>query len=133
MPKDSQLVNSILQVFTEYEDTWDAKLREKTERIEKLEKQVSQLENELLEAVTPDDIIDEALKDRLLKLKTAPLDTTIREAGVVLEARLRKVGGDVDKNLTGVGLVDAVFLPEKGRLIFSDHPAEQDGIRMLFR
>ncbi|MBC7879591.1 MAG: hypothetical protein H7Y59_20675 [Anaerolineales bacterium] len=133
MPKDSQLVNSILQVFTDYEETWDAKLRDKAEQIRQLEQQVAQLESELLEAVTPDDIIDEALKDRLLKLKSAPLDTTLREAGVVLESRLRKAGGDVDKTLTGVHLVDAVFNLEKGRLIFSDHPTEQEGIRMLFR
>jgi len=69
----------------------------------------------------------------LAKLKSAPLDTTLREAGVVLESRLRKVGGDVDKNLSGVQLVDAVFNPEKGSLIFSDHPAEQEGIKLLFR
>ncbi len=133
MPKDSQLVNSILQVFTEYEDGCNAKLREKTERIEQLEKQVSQLESELVEAATPDEVIDENLKERLAKLKDAPLDTTLREAGVVLESRLRKVGGDVDKNLSGVQLVDAVFNPEKGSLIFSDHPAEQEGIKLLFR
>jgi hypothetical protein len=133
MPKDSQLVNSILQVFTEYEDAWNARLREKTERIAQLEKQVSQLESELLDAVTPDDVIDEALKDRLSKLKSAPLDTTLREAGVVLESRLRKAGGDIDKTLTGVQLVDSVFNLEKGRLIFSDNPTEQEGIRMLFR
>ena len=133
MPKDSLLVNSILQVFTEYEETWDAKLREKTERIEQLEKQVSQLESELLEAVTPDDVIDEALKDRLAKLKSVPLDVTVREAGVVLESQLRKVGGNVDKNLVGVQLVDAVFNPEKGSLVFSEHPGEQEGIKLLFR
>jgi len=133
MPKDSQLVNSILQVFTEYEDGWNEKLREKSERIHQLEQQIAQLENELVEAATPDEVIDEALKDRLAKLKSAPLDTTLREAGVVLESRLRKVGGDVDKNLSGVQLVDAVFNPEKGSLIFSDHPAEQEGIKLLFR
>ena len=133
MPKDSLLVNSILQVFTEYEETWDAKLREKTERIEQLEKQVSQLESELLEAVTPDDVIDEALKDRLAKLKSVPLDVTVREAGVVLESQLRKVGGNVYKNLVGVQLVDAVFNPEKGSLVFSEHPGEQEGIKLLFR
>lgn len=133
MPKDSQLVNSLLKVFTEYEEAWDVKLQDKDERIKQLEQQVSQLENELLDAVTPDEVIDEALKDRLSKLKSAPLDTTLREAGVVLESRLRKVGGDVDKNLVGVALVDAVFNPEKGSLIFSDHPGEQEGIKLLFR
>ncbi len=133
MPKDSPLVNSILQVFTDYEDKWTAKLLEKTERINQLEQQIVQLENELLEAVTPDDVIDENLKDRLTKLKSAPLDTTLREAGVVLESRLRKFGGDVDKNLVGVQLVDAVFNPEKGSLIFSDHAGEQEGIKLLFR
>ena len=43
MPKDSQLVNSLLKVFTEYEEAWDVKLQDKDERIKQLEQQVSQL------------------------------------------------------------------------------------------
>ena len=101
---ESPLTDSILQVFRDYEEAWNTKLREKTERITQLEKQIIQLENELLDAVKQDDVIDEALKERLSKIKSAPLDTTIREAGVVLEDRLRMAGGDIDKSLHGVGL-----------------------------
>lgn len=59
----------------------------------------------------------------------------IRRAGVVLEMRLRKtIGGDGPERFKqGVDLVDYALIPGSGRLIISDHPAEQEGVRMLFR
>ena len=131
--EESPLVNSLLQVIRDYDVTRKSEIQEKINRIKELEQQIARLESDLLEASTPDEVIDEALKERLAKLKSAPLDTIIREAGVVLEDRLRAAGSDIDKQLHGVGLVDAVFSSEKGQLIFSDHAGEQEGVRMLFR
>ena len=82
-----------------------------------------------------DEITDEALRKRiepLFRLPSLPLDTIVREASVVLEHRLRAVVG-ANSSLTGVNLVEAVLNKEKGALIFSSHPAEQDGVRMLYR
>jgi hypothetical protein len=131
--EESPLVNSLLQVIRNYDAEWKKEAREKDDRIKKLEEEVVRLQNELVEASIPDEVIDEALKERLARLKSAPLDTIIRETGVVLESRLRAAGNIVDKNLTGVGLVDAVFNSEKGQLIFSDHAGEQEGIKLLYR
>jgi len=79
-----------------------------------------------------DEILDAGLRKRLSRLGSAPLDTVIREAGVVLENRLRAVGG-VDSTEHGAGLVDAVLSSEKGTLIFSSHTGEQKGVWMLYR
>ena len=66
------------------------------------------------------------------RLGSAPLDTVIRETGVVLEDRLRAVG-EVERMEHGAGLVDAVLSSEKGTLIFSSHAGEQKGVWMLYR
>ncbi len=66
-------------------------------------------------------------------LSTAPLDTIIRESGVVLEDRLREIGGVLNRSLVGVRLVDAVFSPGEGTMTLSDHDGEQEGVRMLYR
>ena len=78
------------------------------------------------------EITDEVLKKRIGTLLKSPLDTMIREAGVVLEDRLRAIG-EAGSDLEGVKLVDALLNPEKGKLVFSSHPGEQDGVRMLYR
>jgi uncharacterized protein (TIGR02391 family) len=59
----------------------------------------------------------------------------IRSAGLVLEVRLRKtIGGDgPEKFKEGVKLVDYALQKDSGRLIISEHPAEQEGVHMLFR
>jgi hypothetical protein len=79
-----------------------------------------------------DEINDETLKKRLSRLGSPPPDTVIREAGVVLEDRLRTVGG-VGSDLHGKDLVEAILSPGRGTLVFSSHPGEQDGVRMLYR
>jgi hypothetical protein len=66
-------------------------------------------------------------------LGAPPFDTLIREAGVVLEDRLRSVANQEDKNLHGVTLVDALFSPKKAKIVFSQNPPEQDGARLLYR
>ena len=130
MIKNSPLENTILQVVKDYEETWNAKLQEKTNRIMQLEKEVSELNSKVeeLEFAAYEDflstqtdetnksyeVIDEALKERLSTLNSAQQDTIIRETGVVLKDRIRAVGGDVNSDLHGVSLVDAVFTPQKG-------------------
>lgn len=79
------------------------------------------------------DVRDSALRQRLSQLGSPPFDTLVREAGVVLEDRLRRVAGEKDTNLHGVALVDALLSPNKARVIFSENPGEQDGARMLYR
>jgi len=77
------------------------------------------------------DIIHPELRSRLQKLSSAPLDTVIREAGVIFETYLRnKV--DPTGNLHGVELVDNAFKPG-GKLMFSIHAGEQQGVQFLFR
>jgi predicted RNA binding protein YcfA (HicA-like mRNA interferase family) len=75
---------------------------------------------------------DELLKKRLLSLGSSPMDTLIREAGVVLEDRLRQVSHETT-DLHGVALVDVIFAQGKEKIKFSAHPGEQDGARLLFR
>jgi hypothetical protein len=79
------------------------------------------------------DVTDEYLKKRLASLGSSPLDAYVREAGVVLEDRLRQASGTSDKSLTGVSLVDAALSTQTGTLIFSSHPSEQEGARFLYR
>ena len=78
-----------------------------------------------------DDVQHPALKKRLLKLSSAPLDTVIREAGVIFESSLRSAG-NIDSGNVGVRLVDELLAPG-GKLVFSSHEGEQKGIQFLFR
>lgn len=79
------------------------------------------------------DVRDPVLKQRLSQLGSPPFDTLVREAGVVLEDRLRRVAGEEATNLHGVALVDTLLIPDKARIIFSENPGEQDGARLLYR
>jgi hypothetical protein len=72
-----------------------------------------------------------ALKARLAKLTSAPLDTVIREAGVMFEHHLRNKS-DPNSSKHGVDLIDDALKPG-GKLVFSSHPGEQQGIQFLFR
>jgi hypothetical protein len=82
-------------------------------------------------------IVDDELREdcaNLLKSKDTFIDA-IRRAGVVLEERLRMTIGTSgpEKYKEGVDLADYAFMPKTGRLSLSEHPAEQEGVRMLFR
>jgi hypothetical protein len=131
--KPQPVTDNILEILREYESHWQELLRD-------LENQVGALEREnekLREKVDKSgsilhEIADDVLKKRLSRLGSPPLDTIIREAGVVLEDRLR-VASRADSQLHGVDLVDAVLAPGRGTLIFSPHPGAQDGVRMLYR
>jgi len=127
------LTNKIFRAIQEYETDWQQRLQEFERRVKSLEQENDKLRKELEKGLSnSDEIIDEALKKRLSRLGSPPLDTLIREAGVVLEDRLRTTSG-ADSNLHGKDLVEAVLGPGKGMLIFSSHPGEQDGVRMLYR
>ncbi len=129
----SSLTDEILRVIQKHEGDWQKELQEHKTRVRALEQENERLRTELEKRVSVlDEITDEVLKERLSKLGSAPSDTVIREAGVVLEDRLRRAGG-VDSTLIGVKLVDAVLAPETGMLIFSTHRGEQEGVRMLYR
>jgi hypothetical protein len=71
------------------------------------------------------------LRSRLAKLTLAPLDTIMREAGVVFEHHLRKKV-DPDSMKHGVDLIDDALKPG-GRLVFSSHVGEQQGVQFLYR
>jgi hypothetical protein len=130
---ESPLMEKLIQVMDEYERDWQRKLQDAEKRVIELEQENENLREELENPPSPlDEINDEALKKRLSRLGSPPLDTFIREAGVVLEHRLRTMG-EVDPALHGTQLVDAVFNPDTGKLIFSSHRGEQDGVRMLYR
>ncbi len=71
------------------------------------------------------------LKARLAKLTMAPLDTVMREAGVVFEHHFRtKVDPESTKH--GVDLIADALKPG-GKLVFSSHPGEQAGVMYLYQ
>jgi hypothetical protein len=78
-----------------------------------------------------DDVEHPVLKARLSRLSNAPLDTIIREAGVIFESSLR-AAGNVSSRQIGVKLVDELLEPG-GKLVFSSHGGEQQGVQYLFR
>jgi len=127
------LVDKILQTVGEYERDWRERLQDAENRARFLEQENSELRERLRESSSAlGEISDEILRKRIGALLESPLDTMIREAGVVLEDRLRAVG-EAGSDLEGVRLVDALLIPEKGKLVFSSHPGEQEGVRMLYR
>jgi hypothetical protein len=89
---------------------------------------------QMIEGLAPsflNELHHKELKARLVRLSSAPLDTVIREAGVVFEHYLRN---KVDPNSArhGVDLIDDALKPG-GRLVFSSHPGEQQGVQYLYR
>lgn len=123
----------ILQVLQEYEMGWQERLQEAENRANAAEQENRKLSEKLRQSNSAlREITDEVLKKRIGTLLESPLDTMIREAGVVLEDRLR-AKGKAGSDLTGVKLVDDLLTPEKGKLVFSSHYGEQEGVRMLYR
>jgi hypothetical protein len=107
-------------------EVFEKQLQESRQEIEKLRKELEKT------PTIADEIHDAALKARVIRLGDPPLDTLIREAGVVLEDRLRATAGDKSDEV-GVRLVDAIFDNDKGKLQVSSHPGEQDGVKFLYR
>ncbi|MFC1976568.1 TIGR02391 family protein [Chloroflexota bacterium] len=117
----------------EYEQAWQQKLAEAEKRIHQLEQENAELQAEIEEDQSPwADISDNELRERLIRLGNPPLDTIIREAGVIFEHRLRSVSG-LDTSKVGTKLVDAAFEPKAGALQYSSHGGEQQGVMMLYR
>jgi hypothetical protein len=124
---EPSLTEKELPVPQEHEKVWQQKFQA-------LEQENEALRQELEERISPlDEVADDVLGERLRRLGDPPLDTLIREAGVVLEDRLRQLAGEAGPSLHGVGLVDAIMNFKTGSLILSKHPGEQEGVRMLYR
>jgi hypothetical protein len=131
---DSRLVNTLLKAIRDYEGETEQQLVEANARIRVLEEQVRTLQQEQERTPTLiEEVTDEILQRRLASLQNSPLDTIIREAGVVLEDRLRQVAGQAGVGQHGTGLVEIALRPGRGVLQFSQHPAEQEGVFMLYR
>ncbi len=129
-----QLADMLLQVIHDYEANHQQKLQEAENSIKRLEAEAKQLRDEADQGSSIlDDIADEHLKKRLASLVSSPLDTLVREAGVVLEDRLRRLAGSAGTSLTGTALADVVLAPEKGVVAFSSNVGEQQGVHMLYR
>lgn len=71
------------------------------------------------------------LRTRLEKLTSAPLDTVMREAGVVFEHYIRRKVNPNSAN-HGVDLIEEALKPG-GALVFSSHIGEQTGVHLLYR
>ena len=131
---ESPLLNSLLQVIQDYESSYQQRLQTAEEKIKHLEQENNQLQQEIEKGITIlDEATDEILRKQLASMANSPLDALVREAGVVLEARLRRIAGRAGTSLHGVALVDAVLAPEKGMLIFSKHSSEQLGVLRLYQ
>jgi len=127
------LRDRILQAVEEYETITQKALQVTEGKAKALEQENKQLHQALQEKGSAlSEITDVVLRERIEPLLQSPMDTMIREAGVVLEDRLRSVG-EAGSDLDGVKLVDALLNPKTPKLVFSSHPGEQDGVRMLFR
>lgn len=125
--------NRIRQVAQDFEEHWQDDLKSLEARLRLLEQENQRLREQLDKArPISDEITDGALRKRVSNLGSSPFDTILREAGVILEDRLRAASG-ISSKLHGVDLVDAALAPDRGVLIYSPHPGEQDGVRMLYR
>lgn len=113
-------------------------LRDRDQAVERLTDENRRLLAKLVALQRPGRILaDEELRDdcqEFLKREDTCIDA-IRRAGVVLEERLKKtIGGKGPERFKqGVDLVDYALAKEKGKLIISEHPAEQEGVHLLFR
>jgi hypothetical protein len=126
-------VAAIIQALEQYDRTWQDRLNESEAIRGKLEEEIENLHTEREQRTQPPGgIVDAMLRSRLLPLGSSPLDTLIREAGVVLEDRLRSLA-PAGSTSYGIRLVEDVLSPQNGTLVFSSHAGEQEGVYMLFR
>lgn len=111
-------------------------LREREHTIERLAEENQKLQAELAALRASERrIVDEELRSdcaELLRSKKYYIDA-IRRAGVVLETRLREaIGGTEAGAKYGAALVHYALNKNSGRLVISEHSAEQDGVHQLF-
>jgi hypothetical protein len=111
-------------------------IREREQVTEGLARENRQLRNDLAALQASGRMIaDEELRNdcvELLANKKYYIDA-IRRASVVLETRLKEAVGATKGDMEyGTGLVSYALNKESGKLIISSHPAEQEGVHLLF-
>ncbi len=130
----TDVTTQIAQLIERFDADRTAAIDELQARTESLEAENEKLRAELEKRRSGRFTVqDEELRKRLSRLGNAPTDTVIRESGVILENRIRRVMDDSGKNAHGVQLVDLAFNPKSGAFIVSEHEGEQQGIHMLYR
>lgn len=130
----TDVTTQIAQLIERFDAERAATIDELQTRTESLEAENEKLRAELAKSQAGRFTVqDEELRKRLSRLGDAPTDTVIRESGVILENRIRRVMDDSGKNAFGVRLVDLAFKPGSGAFIVSEHGGEQEGIHMLYR
>ena len=129
-----EFAQSIERVLQAYEAGQEAELVAARERILELETEVAAA-HQLLEqhGDITDRLQDDELRERLENLKSTHFDTRLREAGVILENRLRGLIGSKGHGETGSRLVDLAFAPNSGALKVSEVTSEQQGLHSLYR
>jgi uncharacterized protein (TIGR02391 family) len=139
LPQDAMDIRSALAALRQLAHDQERAIEELVERNANLRERLGGLEDALqtLHYAPTFAITDQELKhdcSEFLQRQDTYIDA-IRRAGVVLEERLRKtIGGDGPERFkSGKELVDYALTPKSGKLVISDHPGEQEGVRMLFR
>ena len=128
-----KLTNEIVQLVNNYFMDMEKSRVELKQRVVELELENKRLNEELKKDKSiMEEISDIELRNRVALLESVPLDVLIREAGVILEVRIRRTAG-IESNEVGAKLVDEIFNPQTGLLIYSENYGEQQGIQMLFR
>lgn len=105
------------------------------DQVASLEKDKNALREQLAILTKTGVIIDQQLKQRCADLLDGPsvqLDTVIREAGAILEDRLRSLAG-LDSSYYGKNLVKATLGCDDPRIVFSEMRGAQEGVCYLFR
>lgn len=129
-----ELTQTIEHALQTYEAGQTAELRVARERILELETEIAAVHQVLeQQGDIMDRLQDDELRERLQDLKNARFDTRLREAGVILENRLRGMVGPNGHGQTGARLVDLAFAPNVGVLQVSDVTGEQVGLQSLYR
>ncbi|MCB9434197.1 MAG: hypothetical protein H6668_19670 [Ardenticatenaceae bacterium] len=134
MATEPSLTETLRPILNEYEQAYQHKLQEAQAKIADLERENQILRQQAGKETLFGEILNQALRERFMRLgSNAPLDTFIRESGVILEHYLRQTANEEDKAKFGVRLVDSVLKPPDATLRFSDHGGEQDGVWQLYR
>jgi len=129
--EQNSLSQQVYDLVQQYEAQYRGESEAALEKIKSQEQEIEALKTKL--AQQQNRIQDDELQSRLEKLRTAPSDTLIREVGVILENRIRRLIGASANDAHGVQLIDLAFRKETGRFQASKHPGEQEGIHMLYR
>lgn len=132
MSNKKTLTEQIQTILNQYEEEHERERNEYEDRIFSLEAEIKTLSERDIHSVPLDRLVaDPQLRERLSRLgDSPPLDTVIREAGVVLENRIKTIG-EVPKAY-GSRMIESLMDPKNGTLIFSDNPNEQGGVLNLY-